>query len=240
MVALSKSPSRLCVRREQHRLVAWQELGPAMGRLLHRGVQRRQRRGLAAGGGHAHQATAGVGGEHDRAIAAPRRAPAAVDLGDRQRCAARGRHFAHLGGGDKADPLAVGREERVVGLAVVVAKREDRAVQLVELPHAQLAFALAAADKRDVRPAGGDVECGAEIAVELLGGQPHFDPELLNRRGPRPQQPRRGRRDQHACRHAGGDLSQHRGARTGPAVEPAVPPRERPSAETRCARAGGR
>ena len=56
-------------------------------------------------------------------------------------------------------------------------------------------------------PLGEMSNAGPRSPLSSWVGQAHFDPQLLNRRGPRPQQPRGGRRDQHACRHAGGDLS---------------------------------
>ena len=94
----------------------------------------------------------------------------------RERRAAGDRHFAQLACRDEADPLSIGREERMVRRrGALAAFRDHRPFELIERPDVQLAPCLGAHDIRDARAVRRELESGAELRPEPSVGELHVD-----------------------------------------------------------------
>ena len=128
--------------------------------------------GVPPADGHARQAHAGASRrEEDRPVLAPGPAPVVRRIAERDGGAARDRDLLELAVGEEAEPLPVGREERVAG---AFGPRQRGSLQLLEPPHVELrrwppAFCAA---KASSLPSGERIAAGPEARGQATRPRP--------------------------------------------------------------------
>ena len=227
---------RLRVRCEQHGLAPGQHLRPAMGDLVLRLVECRERLRLASRRGDRDQAAPGARGDDDAAVGRPAGASAAFDLADRLGRSAGGGDLAQLGRRHEPDPLAVRREERVVGDADGPdAGSKLYGIRPVERAHHQGAGVFVAHHVGEPRAVRRKLDAGAEAEVEgALADRDGESKRRLVRCGPERSQGQRGHEP------GGGQAEEHPRQQAAPARRRRSGPRAAPSPRGRPAARGSR